>query len=525
MNVICANCDRKTSADRSCEHCNGEPALKKRYLLTEVVGQGASGTTYRARDMEEERQVAIKEMGIHGIESFKAHELFEREAGVLCRLEHPGVPTFYDYFEWGEGKALRFYLVMEFVEGETLLEELDRRQYSVDDARDVIWQLGEITRYLHGLSPPVIHRDIKPSNILRRPDGELVLIDFGSVRDVLEADNAGSTIAGTIGYMAPEQLRGEATPASDVYGIGATVLHLLTRCEPTELLGTTNRLEWEEHVALGPALSSVMTRILAVDPVDRLRDGEALIKAVVQSESEVEESSQDWATDDPWGDTPMEASPRSPDDLAEFQHEDADGSEEEEFSSTNFKGSMIALLSGTAVMGIFCGSWLVLAAGDGEVHETRSVVATKSEQSVPHEEGRSDDDLFGYDGFADEIEQELEKLMEEIESGSPTEFEGLDGPQAEEGSALPERLERQAVLSTMQARYPEFRECGDDSLSRPHVTVRFEVAASGDVSSVQIEDDDVSDDVASCIKEVTGETRFPSAQSDSTPIIFPIPVD
>src|SRR6185295_6373321 len=116
------------------------------------------------------------------------------------------------------------------------LAELRRRQGSLD--REALWRLlgdaGEVLDYLHGRVPPVIHRDIKPSNVIRRPDGSFALVDFGSVRDSLKPEG-GSTVVGTFGYMAPEQFQGRALPASDVYGVGATLIALVSGLEPEDL--------------------------------------------------------------------------------------------------------------------------------------------------------------------------------------------------------------------------------------------------------------------------------------------------
>jgi hypothetical protein len=101
-----------------------------------------------------------------------------------------------------------------------------------------VWRLlhdaSDVLDYLHGRAPPIIHRDLKPGNVIRRPDGSFAFVDFGAVRDKLRP-KGGSTVVGTFGYMAPEQVQGRALPASDVYAIGATAIAMLTGCEPEEL--------------------------------------------------------------------------------------------------------------------------------------------------------------------------------------------------------------------------------------------------------------------------------------------------
>lgn len=320
MERICAHCESTTDGAR-CEACGRSPLLRQRYALIEAMGEGASGRTHRARDRQADREVAIKELAVHGLQSFKAHELFEREADVLCRLGHDGIPTFYDRFRWGEGKSLRFYLVMEFVDGHSLDEELGRRHYAESDVCDIARELAAITSYLHERSPPVIHRDIKPTNVMRRTDGTLALVDFGSVRAALEPDTGGSTVAGTIGYMAPEQLRGVASPASDVYATGVLMVQMLSRTPPVEMLDADNHLEWRE-LDVSPGLADLLEEALSSDPDDRPPDGHSLAERIGRIDDESAPDTAGGATDRkrPNGPDPVnerEADPEPPSDEAD----------------------------------------------------------------------------------------------------------------------------------------------------------------------------------------------------------------
>ena len=117
------------------------------------------------------------------------------------------------------------------------------------EVRDIASQLLEILQYLHQQSPPLIHRDLKPHNIIRNDDGRVFLVDFGAVQDVYRNTLLkGSTVAGTFGYMAPEQFRGAAVPASDLYGLGATILYLLTHRSPADLPQSRLKLSFRAHV-------------------------------------------------------------------------------------------------------------------------------------------------------------------------------------------------------------------------------------------------------------------------------------
>jgi serine/threonine protein kinase len=202
-----------------------------RYELRAVLGEGAQGVTYDALDVQAGRAVAIKRFDVRGARSWKDVELAEREARVLATLDHPLMPRYFTHFE--EEGAL--YLVMETIEGETL-DAMRRRLGPLpeDEVRRFLACADRALTYLHGRGSPVIHRDIKPRNVVRRADGSYVFVDFGAVAELVLRRGA-STIVGTIGYMAPEQLQGRALPATDVYAVGATALASLTGAEPETL--------------------------------------------------------------------------------------------------------------------------------------------------------------------------------------------------------------------------------------------------------------------------------------------------
>lgn len=206
------------------------------------------GMTYRARHVGDDEVVAIKELSFSRLDTFKKQELFEREARILRELEHPGVPTYYDELVWGIGKHQAFYIVEEFIDGQTLASEFESRRYSEEEVLDVVEELSQILEYLHTRAPAVIHRDLKPDNIMRRSSGEIVIVDFGVVGDGVHDSSAGATVAGTFGYMAPEQLRGVSTRASDLYALGALALEMLTRTPPHEMVTTQGALAWRARV-------------------------------------------------------------------------------------------------------------------------------------------------------------------------------------------------------------------------------------------------------------------------------------
>ncbi|MGD8792004.1 MAG: serine/threonine-protein kinase [Anaerolineae bacterium] len=208
--------------------------LQERYEVLGVQAVGGMGTVYRARDLRfsaVQKIVAVKEMSNVAPDPRLRRisiQNFEREANILASLSHPAIPKIFDYFSEGQ----RSYLVMEFVEGQTLEEFLDNQKQPVSVEEAIEWaiQVCDVLTYLHGHEPPVIFRDLKPGNLMMRYDGRIVVIDFG-IAKVFEHGQRG-TMIGTEGYSPPEQYRGIAEPRGDLYALGATLHHLLTVRDP-----------------------------------------------------------------------------------------------------------------------------------------------------------------------------------------------------------------------------------------------------------------------------------------------------
>ena len=240
----------------------GQELIAQRYRVVRSLGSGGQGHTFLAIDEESGTEVALKRFDLRAATDWKRVELFERECKVLRSIRHAAIPKYLDQFEHDGA----FYLVMERVLGESLQE---RRMRGVHMTEGEVWrvlhEVGAILDELHAMQPPVIHRDVKPHNLVRRPDGTIALVDFGAVRDMLAA-RGGSTVAGTFGYMAPEQLHGRAFPQTDVYGLGATVIALMTGREPEDLAHKGLRIDVVSEVRASPALIAVLQRMLEPDP-------------------------------------------------------------------------------------------------------------------------------------------------------------------------------------------------------------------------------------------------------------------
>jgi hypothetical protein len=154
--------------------------------------------------------------------------------------------------------------VQEYVDGDTLASEIERRgTFESADVFNLARQLLEVLAYLQSLSPPIIHRDIKPSNIIRRRDGRIMLVDFGGVQSKMSTNMVGgSTVVGTSGYMPPEQLMGRANVTTDLYGLGATLVHLATGHHPSMIPEERARLKWRQYAAIDGALADFIDALI-----------------------------------------------------------------------------------------------------------------------------------------------------------------------------------------------------------------------------------------------------------------------
>jgi len=237
------------------------------YVLEDKIGRGSQAVTWRARHRETGEAVAVKVFRLADAEDWKAHELFLRECEVLRSLDHPGIPRF--VAAHGEPERGELYLVTELVPGRSLDRAVrSGHTFSHADLYPVLRQCLDILEHLHGRTPPIIHRDIKPGNLVMTPHGRVKLVDFGGVRVALRPDG-GSTMVGTFGYLAPEQLQGQATPASDIYSLGVTLAVLASGVEAEDLPRAGLRLDLGGVVTPGPLLS-LIERMTEPDPDDRL---------------------------------------------------------------------------------------------------------------------------------------------------------------------------------------------------------------------------------------------------------------
>lgn len=229
----CVVCGAPVGEEARCGHC-GVAVAPGGWRVIKQLAKGPHSRVFLAE--KHGRRVALKELVFALVPEVAQLEAFEREAKLLGQLKHPSIPRLVESFKEGQGIHTRLYLAQEFVTGRSLLDDLATHRYTEVEAKQVARALLDVLGYLHGLSPRVIHRDLKPANVMIRGDGSLALVDFGSARDLVGGVTHGSTLVGTFGYMPPEQLGGTVDQTSDLYALGATLLHLLTRRPPDELL-------------------------------------------------------------------------------------------------------------------------------------------------------------------------------------------------------------------------------------------------------------------------------------------------
>ena len=289
------NCHRPQNPDgeKICKACGSKLLLKDRYRAISFLDSGGMSRNFLAidTDMPEEKRCVIKQFFpapqvLDDAEAFqKSIDLFQREGEQLDRLGNESnkrIPKLFAYLE----QERRFYLIQEFIDGQNLLKELDKNgAYSEAQVRQLLDDLLPILKFVHDNG--VIHRDIKPENIMRRDNGQLVLIDFGMSKHLNSTVLSRGTTGGTMGYAPPEQIRaGVAYPASDIYALGATCIHLLTDVTPDRLYDfMANKWTWREQLAqqergISERLGHALDRMLMTEVQDRHQSVVCIVEAL-----------------------------------------------------------------------------------------------------------------------------------------------------------------------------------------------------------------------------------------------------
>ena len=235
-----------------------------RYKLREKFGNNTGRQTWLAQDLESETTelVIIKLLTFGGNIKWDDVRLFEREAQILQQLNHDRIPKYKNYFSIDDD-TLWFGLVEEFIVGNSLKQLLEQgTRFGEAEVINIAQEVLQTLVYLHSFNPPILHRDIKPSNLLLGDDNKIYLVDFGAVQDSFAAEGTTFTVVGTYGYAPLEQFGGKTVPASDLYALGVTLIHLLTRTAPSSLPNKELKIQFRDRVTVSPQLANWLDKMI-----------------------------------------------------------------------------------------------------------------------------------------------------------------------------------------------------------------------------------------------------------------------
>ncbi|MBW4419225.1 MAG: serine/threonine protein kinase [Myxacorys californica WJT36-NPBG1] len=287
----------KTVQQKFCTNCGMPLILVGRYLPVKLLGQGGFGAAFLGRDRYTPglRSCVIKQFQPSGHLSTTqlkiAQDLFEREAQALEQLgrEHPQIPDLFAFFELPVANSSTkqddkfFYLVQEFIDGQTLEDEfLQKEKFSESEVIVVLQECLKILEFVHANGS--IHRDIKLSNIMRHQNGRIYLLDFGAVKYATKAAGNSNSSTGiySIGYAPPEQVSGgEIYPSTDLYALAATCVMLLTGKPHNELFDAySNTWRWQNFATPSRSLADVLDRMLLANPSQRFQSAQDVLDAL-----------------------------------------------------------------------------------------------------------------------------------------------------------------------------------------------------------------------------------------------------
>lgn len=288
----------KTTQQKYCTTCGMPLMLDGRYVPSKLLGRGGFGAAFLARDrrIPGMRQCVVKQFQPSGnltlTQLQQAQLMFEREAEVLSQLgnDHEQIPDLFAFFpvivnslQPGEQDQF-FYLVQEYIDGQTLEEELAQQgKFSEQQVLEVLQGILRVLEFVHDRG--IIHRDIKPSNIMRRRDGKLFLLDFGAVKQVTNAalgSAASSTGIYSMGFAPPEQMAGgQVFPSTDLYALAVTLITLLTNKEAIQLFDAySNQWKWRSQVNINPHLADILDKMLLPAANQRFQSAQEVLRAL-----------------------------------------------------------------------------------------------------------------------------------------------------------------------------------------------------------------------------------------------------
>ena len=261
-------------------------SINDRYILQYEIGRGGMSKVYLARDIKLNMDWAIKVLDVSGNSSHaKIYKIAtEKEISMLKSLKHPALPRIVDYFLEDE----KMYIVMDYIEGETLSDKLEREGKQKEE-NVVKWMRAvcDVLNYLHTRKNAIIYRDIKPSNIMLTPEGDIKLIDFGIARTYKSSSNSDTEYLGSRGYAAPEQCSqlGQSDERTDIYGVGATMYHLLTGKHPDQPPYEFYPIrKWDKHFSRG--VQQIVQKCVMTDPQYRYQTAYDVVDALDNYQTE-----------------------------------------------------------------------------------------------------------------------------------------------------------------------------------------------------------------------------------------------
>ena len=278
--------DTRDAHDSETEAIRKHPAIAAQYHVVRLLGRGSQGSMWLAKN-NSGVHVAIKAMRFDELTEWKSSEMFIREIETLKSMHVDGTPQYIDAIDASNAEEPYYFLVQTLIPGVTLEDMLhDGYQFSPEDITAIALAILPILAQLREFVPPIVHRDIKPSNLMYTAEGYVYLIDFGASM-LHEKALGGTTVAGTAGYMAPEQCIGNSGPESDIYSLGATLVHLLTRVPPWQLTLTSDmKLLFKSYVPLNtsPLLVQLLEAMLDPLPAKRLSNLPKLVRLLRESD-------------------------------------------------------------------------------------------------------------------------------------------------------------------------------------------------------------------------------------------------
>ena len=253
--------------------------INQRYQLQKKLGERPACQTWLALDLETNCKVVVKLLTFGGKTHWNDLKLFEREELILKELNHRFIPKYLDKFSLEHDVQL-YGLVQEYIPGSSLQTLLDRgKSFDELTVKQIAWKLLNILSYLHRLNPQVLHRDIKPSNIILSENGHVYLVDFGSIQNG-KTKGTSFTVVGTYGYTPMEQFGGVAVAASDLYALGATMIHLLTGVSPAELTQKDLQILFCDRVKISQHFANWLEKITEPALEDRFSSANKALEAL-----------------------------------------------------------------------------------------------------------------------------------------------------------------------------------------------------------------------------------------------------